>query len=87
MRCERRSDMARGWESKSVESQIEEGLSRSSRGNAPSAYEIDRRRKRESLEMSRRGVERDLKSAKSDAHRAALENALRFLDDELRKTQ
>ena len=77
--------MARGWESKSVESQIEEGLSRRSKRDDQSPEQIERRRKRESLEMSRRGVERDLKSAKSDAHRAALENALRFLDDELRK--
>ncbi len=69
--------MARGWESKSVESQQEE------RG-APARGEIDpREKKRESIEMSRRRVVNELHSARSDVHRAALENALKHLDDEL----
>jgi hypothetical protein len=79
--------MARGWESKSVESQIEEGRGRSSMGGAESREEIERRSRRESLESTRRGVERDLKSARTDAHRVALENALRFIDDELNKVR
>ena len=77
--------MARGWESKSVESQIEDARERTAPGDAMSAGEIERRRKRESLESSRRGVARDLDNARTDAHRAALQNALKFLDDELRK--
>ena len=31
------------------------------------------------------GVSRELDAARSPVHRTALENALRFLDDELRK--
>lgn len=77
--------MARGWESKSVESQIEDARGRTPRGDGPSGDEMERRRKRESLESSRRGVARDLSNARTEAHRAALQNALKFLDDELQK--
>ena len=76
--------MARGWESKSVESQIEdgrhEGPPRSQR-----IEELELSRKRESLEMSRRNVARDLENARTDTHRHALRHALSFLDGELRK--
>ena len=76
--------MARGFESKSVESQQAEPFERRA---APreSRDELERRGKRESLEMSRRRVEGELAASKSDVHRAALQNALRYLDDELRK--
>ena len=76
--------MARGFESKSVESQQAEVFERGSR-ERPSPDEIERRSKRDSLEMSRRRVQGELDSAHSSVHRAALENALRFLDDELGK--
>jgi len=69
--------MARGWESKSVESQQEEPLEQ--RGSIDPLQ-----KKRESLELSRRRILNDLKNARSDVHRAALENALKHLDDELR---
>jgi hypothetical protein len=78
--------MARGWESKSVESQIED---RRNAGNSSqqraSREEIERQHKRMSLEMSRRQVARDLDGARSDVHRTALQHALRHLDDELNK--
>ena len=76
--------MARGFESKSVESQQAEVFERGTR-ERQSPEEIERRGKRESLEMSRRRVLGELDSARSAVHRAALENALRFLDDELTK--
>ncbi|MGZ5433979.1 MAG: hypothetical protein ACXW5U_03070 [Thermoanaerobaculia bacterium] len=76
--------MARGWESKSVESQQSEALGRGPR-RKESAEEIEQRRKRESLELSRSRVKRELETARSPVHRTALENALRFLDDELEK--
>jgi len=76
--------MARGFESKSVESQQAEVFERGTR-ERESPQEIERRAKRESLEMSRRRVEGELKAARSDVHRTALENALRFLDEELGK--
>ena len=76
--------MARGFESKSVESQQAEVFERGTR-ERESPQEIERRAKRESLEMSRRRVEGELKAARSTVHKTALENALRFLDDELSK--
>ena len=76
--------MARGWESKDVESQIEDrGRERSERREAPSRDEVERDQKRESLEMSRRRVMNELANARSEVHRTALENALAHLDAEL----
>lgn len=76
--------MARGWESKSVESQIEDGRRGDGRDvRSRESLELDR--KRESLEMSRRNISRELSTARTETHRRALENALRFLDDELGK--
>lgn len=77
--------MARGWESKSVESQQFEAPDGARWRNRPSAEELERTRKRESLELSRRRVTNELAAARSDVHRTALENALRHLEDELSK--
>jgi hypothetical protein len=76
--------MARGFESKSVESQQAEVFERTPQERW-SPEEIERRTRRESLEMSRRRVQGELDAARSAVHRTALENALRFLDDELGK--
>lgn len=77
--------MARGWESKSVESQQDEQPA-AGRGERPTAEEIERQRKRESLELSRTRIRRELESARSPVHRTALENALQHLELELKKT-
>ena len=77
--------MARGFESKSVESQQSEPFERGTRRGRESSEDVERRHKRESLELSRSRVTRELEAARTPAHRSALENALRFLDDELRK--
>ena len=78
--------MARGFESKSVESQQSEAsFRRDARTRRESPEDVERRQKRESLELSRTRVARELEGARSPVHRSALENALRFLDDELRK--
>jgi hypothetical protein len=77
--------MARGFESKSVESQQADRFERGSSSERPSREELERRGKRESLELSRRRIEKELAASSSAVHRAALENALRFLDDELSK--
>ena len=76
--------MARGFESKSVESQQAEER-RVPVNEALSDEERERRGMRDSLEMSRRGVVAELQSAQSDLRRKTLEDALRFLDGELRK--
>ena len=78
------SVMARGWESKSVESQQSERPDPETVARA-SRDEIERTRKREGLEMSRRRVRNELESSRSATHRAALEHALHYLDDEIGK--
>ncbi len=75
--------MARGWESKSVESQIEDKRSAGESKSERTREDIEHERKRESLESSRRGVARELENSRSPVHRAALEQALKHLDDEL----
>ncbi len=77
--------MARGWESKSVESQIEDRERREPRRRPSSREEIEHQRKRESLESSRRGVVSELETARSPLRRAALEQALKHLDEQIGK--
>jgi hypothetical protein len=76
--------MARGWESKSVESQQNEPQPAQVK-RALTAEEMERVRKREGLELSRGRVMRELETARSEVHRTALQNALTFLDEEIAK--
>jgi hypothetical protein len=76
--------MARGWESKSVESQIEDAKS-TDRGEALTPGQREIRRKRDSLELSRRRVLQDLEATRSEVRRASLEKALAFLEEEIAK--
>ena len=79
--------MARGWESKSVESQIEDR--QQARGNGPARKrtpaEQERARKRRGLELSRTRIRTEMAATRSEAHRATLEKALAFLEDELQR--
>jgi molecular chaperone GrpE (heat shock protein) len=77
--------MARGWESKGVESQIEAAEERVSRQKAAqlSAQAISLQRERESIELSRTRVLQDLAAATHPKYRALLEQSLRYLDDKL----
>jgi hypothetical protein len=78
--------MARGWESKSVESQMEAAEARqaAARKVTQSEEEIRQRRERESLELSRKRVLQDLAAATHPRHRQQLEAALAHLDSRLR---
>jgi hypothetical protein len=76
--------MARGWESKSVESQ-QSGEDFSGSKRKLNAADRERTAKRESLSLSRARVVRELETARSGVHRTALENALKYLDEELGK--
>ena len=68
--------MARGWESKSVESQqSDEPLVKEKR--------VDQRR--HGLQMSRRRIVAELAATQSNARKSSLEAALRHLDEELAK--
>lgn len=77
--------MARGWESKSIESQIESAEHRHSRPAQPpmTPDQLTRLRERESLQLSRTRVLRDLQAATNPRYRETLEAALLHLDQKL----
>lgn len=76
--------MARGWESKDVESQIEErGSQRRAQQNPRSPEEIERQSKHNMLMLTRTRVLGDLQRACNPRYRAMLEQALAHLDKQL----
>jgi hypothetical protein len=77
--------MARGWESKAVESQIEAAESRAthSRRTALSPEQLRVVRERESLELSRTRVLQDLAAAMNPKYRELLQRSLNFLEEKL----
>jgi hypothetical protein len=77
--------MARGWESKAVESQIEAAATRSeqSKVNQLKAAEISLQRERDSLELSRTRVLQDLEKAANPRYQEILRQSLTFLDEKL----
>ncbi len=81
-------DMARGWESKSVESQIESAEERRLQRSQAAQITLEhssRLQTQKSLEMSRTRVLHDLESAKHPRHRDQLQAALDHLDAKLRE--
>jgi hypothetical protein len=80
--------MARGFESKAVESNRQDAEDeRASRrsGKRLDVNEIERRQKREGLELSRRRIVHELESATNERRRESLRAALAHLDNELAK--
>ena len=79
--------MARGFESKSVQEQWQEAEAAADARKKPrkSAEEMDRDKKREGLELSRRRIAREIETTTSDARRTQLRAALAHLEDELQK--
>jgi hypothetical protein len=77
--------MARGWESKSVEDQIDmaEARSANARARVLSEEALGVIRKKESILMSRTRVVRDLQSAQNPRYKAVLTKALADLDAQL----
>ena len=77
--------MARGWESKSVEAQIDmaEYHSAAVQAKVLSQETLDLLRKKESLLMSRTRVVRDLQNAQNPRYKAVLSKALADLDAQL----
>ncbi|MBV8549831.1 MAG: hypothetical protein JOY54_00925 [Acidobacteriaceae bacterium] len=76
--------MARGWESKAVESQIEAAGERR-RTQAPQRHagEIAAERARESLQLSRTRVLQDMATATNPRYRELLERSLKYLDEKI----
>ena len=78
--------MARGWESKSVESQQEAAGSKPSPAARFSPQEAQRRAERATLMLARTRALADLQQACAPAHRAMLEQAIADLDRRLAET-
>jgi hypothetical protein len=74
--------MARGWESKDVESQVAETEEKkpSSPQGPKSSQQIMRDQQRKDLQLSRTRIVNDLHSATNPNHRKSLEAALAHLD-------
>jgi hypothetical protein len=77
--------MARGWESKSIEAQIDEAESLRSADleNIPSPETLELIRRKETITLSRIRVVRDLNSALNPRYKAQLNKALLDLDAQL----
>ncbi len=80
--------MARGWESKAVEDQMNEAEERARRKQAAAAGEISieeraRRERLSSLQLSRARTLSQLEQATRPAHREMLQRTLRALEAEI----
>jgi hypothetical protein len=77
--------MSRGWESKSVESQMEEAASRrdAARQIPLTPEQIRLQADRQSLELSRTRVLKDLETSTHPRRREQLQAALKHLDEKL----
>jgi len=77
--------MARGWESKDVESQVEEieKAPAKSPSNQKSPEQIHNEQTRKDLQLSRTRIANDLESATHPNHKKSLEAALAHLDKKI----
>jgi len=77
--------MARGWESKDVESQVAENRAEKSPNeqSQKTQGQLNNERERQDLELSKKRVLADLENATNPNHRKSLEAALAHLDGKL----
>jgi hypothetical protein len=75
--------MARGWESKSVESQQDAAAQRGPKTSALSPDETRRQSQRATLLLARARAMADLNTASAPAHRTMLQGAIADLDRRL----
>jgi predicted negative regulator of RcsB-dependent stress response len=77
--------MARGWESKDVESQVEASRTHKEAGAQAQKErdQLDRDQQRQGLELSRKRVLADLENATHPNHKKSLEAALAHLDEKI----
>lgn len=77
--------MARGWESKAIEDQLAANEAEKEARAKPSltASEIERQTRKNSLQLSRVRILKDLEAARNEGYRALLERTLAHLDAEL----
>jgi hypothetical protein len=77
--------MARGWESKSVEEQVQEHQARGEENKKSqlTPEQLESRRKREILLLSRSRVQKDLQASQNPRHRHQLNSALADLESQI----
>ena len=77
--------MARGWESKSVEEQVQEHHQKKGENTKKqlTPEQLESRRKREVLLLSRSRVQKDLQTSQNPRHRDQLNSALADLDSQI----
>jgi hypothetical protein len=77
--------MARGWESKDVESQVEDRkiVADNSEKAKKSAEDMQKEMERKGLVLSRKRIVNDLETATHPNHRKSLEAALEHLDKKI----
>ena len=77
--------MARGWESKAVEEQIDVAELKEAESDIPhiTPEQQQRQRERESLELSRARVEQELAAATHPHYRSSLVAALGYLEEKI----
>jgi hypothetical protein len=77
--------VARGWESKDVESQQELRAEerRAAAASRPSPQALEQIHKRESLELTRSRILADLERARHPRHQEQLRSALAYIDGEI----
>jgi hypothetical protein len=77
--------MAKGWESKSVESQVQDAQEkmRDKRGVQLTPAQVDSRRRREVLVLSRTRVQKDLQTSENARYRDHLTRALADIEAQI----
>jgi len=75
--------MARGWESKSVEAQMEEAEASSVSKPRLSPQEVEAKQKRETLLLTKKKFEGDLERSSNERHREMLKRAINAIDTQL----
>lgn len=77
--------MARGWESKAVEDQIEQAeIAKNKAATAAHAVDASENKyKIDALRLTRSRLNEQLRNARSVAHRQMLHQSLRAIDDEI----
>jgi hypothetical protein len=76
--------VARGWESKSVEQQIDSAREREGHRRVPlTPEEMEAERKRDSLILQRTRVLKNLETCQEGRYRATLESGLAYLESQL----
>jgi hypothetical protein len=75
--------MARGWESKSIESQIEDSKARVETRDLSTPEERMEQQKRRRLEATRQRLVESSEATSSDSYRESLKHAIRHVEEEL----